>query len=401
MEINEFLKLHFVQLTQKNISYDNEFLTYENFKRFIHNHYSLAHMEKHNYIKYVKVKRQILLVKDKIRYSSCIKEINDLVKVMNEYNTFPCIDIRKYMFKIYNVFKLIEDRKENFLKTIKTIHDLYDLKGDSDFKIKILIGINTLNHRYQTLVRNSKKLVHLINKFIELEMSNGIDHKMIELNNIERTFLGKKSEYTVNKLIMDYIEEMNNKGSDIKYFYEHNIDLIKLLDIKASHNDTIKGEVDGVIISQNANNEYTIEKIIEVKSSIKATFDDIPKFLFLEKHIALMDNESEVKYGNYIFKKDSFKNIIGHHLTNWVTYISVNNVEHDYIEKSHLYFSTVLKIIDDNFIKDYYIDNCENAIREKYEIIINSREIIDRLFKEWTDNIKLDKPECNLFITKS
>ena len=37
-------------------------------------------------------------------------------------------------------------------------------------------------------------------------------------------------------------------------------------------------------------------------------------------------------------------------LTDWVTYICINNLHQDVIEKSHLYFSTCLKIVDDNFI---------------------------------------------------
>ena len=77
MEVNHFLKSKFIQLSSKNICKENEFLTFDNFKKFIDEHYNLAHMEKHNYIKYVKVKRQILKLKDEENYTCLINQIND------------------------------------------------------------------------------------------------------------------------------------------------------------------------------------------------------------------------------------------------------------------------------------------------------------------------------------
>jgi hypothetical protein len=46
-----------------------------------------------------------------------------------------------------------------------------------------------------------------------------------------------------------------------------------------------------------------------------------------------------------------FFNIINKDLTDWVTYICINSFNKDVIQKSHLYFSTVLKIVDDELIE--------------------------------------------------
>ena len=72
----------------------------------------------------------------------------------------------------------------------------------------------------------------------------------------------------------------------------------------------------------------------------------------------------------------------------------------DYIEKSHLFFSTCLKIIDDKFIKDYYIDKNDDIIKNKYEIICSNRDKIEVLFNNWTDKTDLYFDTCNLFISK-
>jgi hypothetical protein len=402
MELNNYLKKYFTQLSYDNICNHNEFLTYENFKNFILNHYQLTHMESHNYIKYVKVKRQILKLNEHDKYINLLDEINEIVKAMYECHTFPNINIKKYMFKIYTLLKLVDERKESLINTIKIIRSLFNLKEeDAYFKNKIMIAVNTITHRYMTFLKYSKKLIFCINKLIELESIYNIDHTLIELNNIERSYLGKKSEYTANKIIIEYIRLINLENNSRIYFYESNIDIIKLFNIQTNHMENIKGEVDGIIIYKEDGN-YFIEKIIEVKSSIKATFDDITKFVFLQKFINKLDllDDFKVKYNDYVFTKISFKNIINKRLTDWVIYICLNNINQDYIEKSHLYFSTVLKIIDDDFIKDFYIDNSEKSILEKYNIIINNRDIIDNLFNVWTDNIQLGTPQCNIFISK-
>lgn len=405
MELKEYLKIYFTQLSCKNICSNNEFSTYNNFKKFIYNHYTLEHIEKHNYLKYVKVKRQILKLNDNVLYNQHIDEINSYIKILSDINIFPYIDIKKYMFKIYNISKIIDERKNTLLKTIKTIRSLFDIKPDNRIlDIKLMMGLNTISYRYKLLLINSKKILESINKLIELEGKYGIDHKLIQLNNMERSYLGKKSEYTANKVIYDYVNLINNNLKknnryDVYYYYETNIDIIKLFDIRLNHKDTIKGEVDGIIIYYDGKN-YIIDKIIEVKSSIKATFEDIKKFLFLQEYISLIDNDLSIKYNNYIFTKESFVNIKNNPLNKWVIYMCMNNINHDFIEKSHLFFSTVLKIIDDDFIKDFYIDKNEYVLMNKYNIVDNNREMINNIFQTWINNISLETDECIIFISK-
>jgi len=405
MELNEYLNIYFTQLSFTNICNDNDFATYENFKRFIDNHYSLEHMEKHNYLKYVKVKRQILKLNDNKLYLKYIDNINSHIKLLADMHAFPHIDIKKYMFKIHNIFKIIDEKKIALSKTIKIIRSLFDVKSASNItNIKLMMGLNTISYRYKLLLINSKKIIEGIHKLIELEGRYGIEHKLIQLNNMERSFLGKKSEYTANKVIQDYVNLMNLKLQEenkynVHYYYETNVDLIKLFDIILNHTDTIKGEVDGIIIYYDGTN-YIIDKIIEVKSSIKATFEDIKKFICLQEYIHLMDDDVSIKYNNFIFTKESFVNIKNNPLHKWVVYLCINNINQDFIEKSHLFFSTVLKIIDDEFIKDYYIDKNEYVLMNKYKIVDNNRKMIDTMFNSWIDNISFGTDDCIIFMTK-
>lgn len=401
MELIDFLKSKFVQLSIGNICKDNEFIAFENFKSFVDDHYNIKHMEEHNYIKYVKVKRQILKLNEEDRYRQLSDDINNTMRILNEHHTFPFLDVRRYMFKINNIFRLIEDRRMTLNKTLKEVRHMFDLKRENNkFKIKILCGINSLLYRYMVFLKYSKQLIYFLNKLIEFEYSYGIDHKLIELNNIERSFLGKKSEYTASRVIIEYVNMMNESQSDIIYYYDSNIDFLKLFNISPIHLNNIKGEVDGIIIYKK-NGEYYIDKIIEVKSSIKATFEDIQKFECLHNHIVkLFDDNPDliIKYKHYVFNKNSFINILYKHLTNWIVYLCINS--QDYIEKSHLYFSTCLKIIDDDFIKDYYIDKSDVVMRQKYNIICNNRDKVDKLFNDWIFKTALNKNYCNIFISK-
>ena len=430
---NLFLSLKLKQLSIDDICETNHFLNYDNFKKFIFDHYQLNHVETHNYIKYVKIRRQILLTAKKDSfitfalpetqigflnpmndwtYQQFILEINSIIKIMSNNHLFPNINIQKYMYKINVLFRLIEEKKLAHLNTIENIRSLFELKGDDvKFKFRIMICINNINYRYCLFIKYSRKLIYLINKLIELETSNGIDHKLIELNNMERTFLGRKSEYISNKIILDYINSRNMEiqpGVGVvgvrvegfsKYFYETNIDFLKLFKIEINQGNNIKGEADGMIISFDGNN-YIIDRIIGVKSSIKATFEDISKFICLQKYINKLPIDIKIKYKKYIFTFESFINMIDKDLTDWVTYICINNLHQDVIEKSHLYFSNVLKIVDDKFIKDFYIDNNEQSIIEKYQLIEDNRQLIDNLYNEWSKNIKFGTSECNIFIIK-
>ena len=399
MELNDFLKSYFNQLSSKNICEKNNFDNYDNFKEFITDHYHINHVEIYNYIKYVKIKRQIIKLKEESIYISYIDKINKIINTMSNVNTFPSINIKKYLCRVNVIFKLIEDKKKCLLDAIYNLRSLYNMRNDYDFKMKITNSINSILYRYKIFLQNSKKLTVILNEFIKFESTYGIDHNLIKLNNSERCILGKKSEYTANKIMNEYIQMMNNKYTDKVYYYETNINLLKLLNIDIYHENNIKGEIDGMIICYDGKN-YIIEKIIEVKSSIKSTFEDVKKFLFLQEYINNLSFEYDILYDNYIFTKESFINITNKNIAKWTLYLCVNNIYKDRIEKSHLYFSNVLKIVDEKFIEDYYINNNDESIKKKFKIVVKNRNLIDTLFKSWEKNIMLDTDECNIFISK-
>jgi hypothetical protein len=184
LDINNYLKLNFYQLSSIDICNDNDFSTYENFKKFILDHYYLKHIEKKNYIKYVKVKRQIIMIKEGKKYNNYINNINSIIRIMFENNIFSNIDIRRYMYKINFFFKLLNDKKNTFITSIYTIRSLFDLKGDNyAFKVRIMYVINNLIRKYHIFLKNSKKIIFLVNQLLELESSYEIDHNLITLNN--------------------------------------------------------------------------------------------------------------------------------------------------------------------------------------------------------------------------
>ena len=400
-DIKQYLGNHFSQLNYDNIAENNDFSDYTLFRKFIQEHYNLDHLKNNNYIKYVKVKRQMLKLDEPIKYMGYMNSIDAIIKIMSDNHVFPNIKLKSFLFRIDGLHKLINDRKIILIDTIKNIRSLFNLKGDNyKFKFKILIGINTMTRRYQNFLKYSQELKYAIENLVSLEESYDIDHKLIELNNMQRTYLGKKSEYSANKVITQYINEYNSKNIEKKYFYLTNVNILKLLNIN-SEVSPIKGELDGIIVSYNGIH-YIIETIIEVKSSIKSTFDDTKKFLALQNFIKNMSfdiNNQSIIYGQYSFTKESFKKIITEDLTMWTIYICINNSHRDVIEKSHLYFSNVLKIIDDKFIESFYINKNEDSIMEKHAIIIKNKTFISRLFDEWKYNIKLGSEGCNVFMT--
>ncbi len=394
MELNNFLEDNFRKLSFKDISEENSFSSYENFKKFIYDHYNLPHIENNNYIKYVKVKRQIIRLHEEKKYSDLINNINLIINKLSTLNIFPRVNIQKYMFNINSFFNLIDIKEKFLLNHIINVRELFLIKDNYNFYVKIIYYINSLLQKYKVYKKEVRILNNYINKLLEFESSYGIDHKLIEINNMERSLLGKKSEYNVYKVISLFINSCKKK-----YFYISNIDLLKLFGIHSSNCNKIKGELDGVLLYYDGN-DYIIEKIIEVKSSIKSTYEDIYKFLFLQKFIIDLDDDFNISYENYIFNKKSFINIIKYDLTYWLIYICINNIRKEYIEKSYFYFSNALKIVDDDFIKSFYIDKNDNVIKNKYKIICKKRNIIDKLYNEWADNVKLGSKECNIYILK-
>jgi hypothetical protein len=204
MNIKDFLKTKLINLNIEHLSIDNDFSDYTKFKKFIDDHYKLEYLKKHNYIKYVKVVRQILIIERKEEYSALFTNIDDVINILASHQTFPRINIRKYMFKIDTIFNIIKSKHSILIEIMKHIKSL-----DPQSNPKIAFSMNTVNYRFQIFKKYSVQLKEYLRQFINLEKEHGIDHKFIELNNLERSLIGKKSEYVVNNIIEEYIRIHN------------------------------------------------------------------------------------------------------------------------------------------------------------------------------------------------
>ena len=112
---------------------------------------------------------------------------------------------------------------------------------------------------------------------------------------------------------------------------------------------------------------------------------------------------------NYEYKKNiiidniklteqSFNKIINCSINNWLIYICNDNKNK--VDKSHLYFTYVLKIIDYDFIKDYYINNNDEIIKKKYKLVVENKEYINNLFLIWKKHINLNRDSSCTYILK-
>ena len=114
MNLNSYFLDKCKNLNNKDI-HEYSMEIYENFYYFIENHYSLEHMKKNNYIKYIKVMRQKLLNDKPDEYNFLLNKINQLVNLLFKYNLFPNLVIRKYLFKIYKFLKILDAKKKILL----------------------------------------------------------------------------------------------------------------------------------------------------------------------------------------------------------------------------------------------------------------------------------------------
>jgi len=398
MDTISFLKTHFIQCSLSDLCDRNNFEKYDSFRKFIYDHYSLTHLENNNYIKYVKVNRQLLRIYEDVLYMKIINSINSICAYLFSHGVFPKIDIRRYLFKIDSFLKLIEFKKRCLLETINHVRCISE---NIPHKTKIFIGINALFYKYSILVKYTNNIQLLLKELMDLEMRYGIDQKLILLNNMERSFLGTKSEYIVNKVMKQYITELNRRNEK-KYFYETNVTISKIFTSKIVMSCPMKGEFDGIIISMDTDSsEYIIEMLIETKSSLKATFEDIDKFTrFKAFLINLRDTglfPEQILYKDFVFTIRSFSKIISEALSDWTVYICINNHRDNIIEKSHLYFSSVIKILDDKFIDDFYVKNKEDSIKTKYRIIDANHDLINTQFQNWSDKVCFGTEKCNIF----
>ena len=204
-----------------------------------------------NYLKFVKVTRQKIVLSGVSEYDKLINDINKIFKIMNEHYLFFRLNFRKYLFNIKKIYNLLKKRENSLNKELERFKDLYKIFNlNIKIKFEILKTINACNKKIILFNINKRELLYLIDKFIELESTYGIDQKLINIVNSERSLIGKKSEYNVNKLINDFINISNkNVEEDDKYYYMENVDIFKLFNIKVN-NTICKGEIDGLILKK-------------------------------------------------------------------------------------------------------------------------------------------------------
>ena len=393
MDFRIFLQDYGKNLTTNDVI-ENKMLDYNYFYEFIKKHYDLNHIKKHNYLKYVKITRQKIVFNKESIYENLVQYINDIFQKMFHENVLCKMNLRKYFFKLSKIYTILEKKKKNFQELIQYYQLLmvqYEL--NKPLQIKLLCSLNLIQYKYQLFLKLSRQLNFYLQQFIELEEKNDIEHKLIEINNMERALLGKKSEYYAETILKKYCKLYP------KYIYIQNIDFIKLLKLPIQDVHQLKGEIDGLLLYQE-DNDYYIEYMIEVKSSIKSIYEDIHKFVHLKKIIESIDEEEEfhVPDSDIILHKKSFQKIIHQPVSGSILYLCTNKVYKNKIEICHFYFLYVLKIIDQNFIEKYYLQQDESIIYKKYQKIIDHQDYIYSIFNEWKKNVNLNEESSCIFL---
>ena len=395
MNLNDYLKNKIKNINEDDICH-MDILKYNHFKQFVDEHYNLIHLKNNNYLKYVKVIRQKIVYTNEEKYEELIDEINIIFKKMHEKNLFFKINFRRYLFNIKKIILLLKKRELGLNNEIKRFNELYHYFSSQTVKFKLLQTINTSNNKLIQFKKYKHKLLYLINKFKDLELKYEIDQDLININNNERTLIGNKSEYNVKNLLKEYIKELKNINSNIEYIYYENIDIFKLFNVKLNNNKNCKGEIDGLILRKE-NNNYIIEYIIEVKSSIKATYEDINKIMGLKQFFINYEfNQNKKINEEIVLNEKSFEKIINNKIHEWLIYICNDNKNK--IDKTHFYFSYVLKIIDYDFIIDYYVNKCENSIIKKHKQILDNQDYVDQIYEIWKKQVNLTKEQSCIYI---
>ena len=394
MNIYDYLKIHSKNLTTYNI-HDQNMEDYQSFKTFIDEHYNLKHIQKNNYIKYVKVTRQKIVFINYDKYHFYINQINQIIELMSTYHIFYKINFNKYLFNIDKLKQLLHRKEKNLKDTICSFQDLYSqFEMNNKIQFQILHTINNYRYKYHIFKKLKREVLNYINEFIKFEESYGIDQKLIQIVNMERTLIGKKSEYNVSRLIQGFIQLKNQESNTKKYYYKENIDIFKLLQLK-SNDKNYKGEVDGLILIEE-NGQVSIDTLIEVKSSIKATFEDVYKIVGLQKIIRAHHFKTDIYIDDLVLTHNSFNKILNNPMHIWNVYMCID--QSNKIDKSHLYFAYVLKIIDHEFIKDYYINNKDNILQKKHQLILKKEKYIQQLFNLWVGHVKLNETSSCVFL---
>jgi len=85
-----------------------------------------------------------------------------------------------------------------------------------------------------------------------------------------------------------------------------------------------KGEIDGLLLKI-IDGQVIIEHIIEVKSSIKSSYEDIYKILALQEVLKNMTFSEEMYLDEYVLTSKSFEKIIHKPLKDWLIYMIIDS----------------------------------------------------------------------------
>ena len=94
MNIHDYLIKYTKNINENDIcNYDME--NFDKFKKFIDNHYTLNHLKNNNYIKYVKVIRQKIVLMGNNNYEMLINKINKSKYIISKsfWEIFCCYKI--------------------------------------------------------------------------------------------------------------------------------------------------------------------------------------------------------------------------------------------------------------------------------------------------------------------
>ncbi len=403
IDIKEYLKHNTKQLEKKHISNRFNFIDYNIFEKFVLERYSLHHLETHNYIKFVKVARQINRCKYENEFLFHTNNIQSLIDILVTNQLYPRVNINRYLFRLEKLLKIIDYKGMIITKTYHNvqkvirhkIHLFYELcdKKDSKSSMKLIQWISCINglaFKHKLYSRISKRLKEAIYQFEQWEKDHHIDHEKIRMCNLHRHYLGKKSEFIAKECIQKFINESNikmfKKNCSKPFFvYKTNVNLLKIFGVPLQLTDKMKGEVDGVCFQYNEKEDvYFLKYIIEVKSSVKATFEDVNKFLYMQKYLQNKEHNIEF-YEELRINEFSFDYFLQEPIHKWCIYLCVVNPEEIIIEKSHFYFAKLFKVVDTRFIKEFYSSNKTMIIKDKHkELIVFEKRVTD-LFEKWVE----------------
>lgn len=385
-EINIYLKNNFINVNKENSKLPEErnLYIYENFEKFIENETNLKLLKDKNYVKYVKIIRNLYVKNNKkYRYLK-----NKLEIIMEKYG-------KKVKLKVNVIEKEIE-RLENVCK------NKYMTQKKTNIKQKIL---------YLCMMRKIlMKMKRIEQNYCNVEYlykNNGKDKGTKNEENLSELIVAfinyMKSKININEYELIYINNLyvnNNTIFEIENYDEMVNEININLFINKQKN--VKGEIDGIIILKEKKSKIGyILKMFEYKSSIESIYNDYNKYYLLlyvlnNGYINYKFNQYDIKTLNMKYieaskeKKHNYLNV--HYLVNYMDNdkkLIVNKFKLiDFLDITKMYFFNELK------------SDRENAIRKRYNKLIENQEYIERKYNIICEFIGLENKEITGILVK-